>query len=126
MPRETVRTTTDAEANVQVGWSPQGSLQVATEFNDDLDIFRHLLGQTDEQRLYLIDQLRRVYATADPKDPGVDDHLIKQVFATLAHVANGPTTRGYQGVWATLDRGATNRLIKTLRRARDSAYGRDE
>ena len=30
------------------------------------------------------------------------------------------------GLWTVLDRDAINRLIKTLRRARDQAYGVDE
>lgn len=32
----------------------------------------------------------------------------------------------FDGFWITLDRYNLNRLIRTLRRARDTAYGRDE
>jgi hypothetical protein len=32
----------------------------------------------------------------------------------------------FNSVWATLDRGGVDRLIRTLRKARDAAYGRDE
>lgn len=32
----------------------------------------------------------------------------------------------FPGWWADLDRHALNRLIRTLRRARDAAYGKDE
>lgn len=38
------------------------------------------------------------------------------------------TVGGYQcrGVWTDIDRKGCNDLIRTLRRARDSAYGKDE
>lgn len=32
----------------------------------------------------------------------------------------------HTGLWATLDRDGINRLIRSLRRARDQAYGKDE
>jgi hypothetical protein len=48
-------------------------------------------------------------------------------------VVNGPevslTINGESanpGLWMDLDRGQINRLIRSLRRARDAAYGRDE
>lgn len=33
---------------------------------------------------------------------------------------------GFPSLWASLDRAQINRLIKSLRKARDDAYGRDE
>jgi hypothetical protein len=32
----------------------------------------------------------------------------------------------FTGLWGTFDRTGVNRLIRSLRRARDQAYGRDE
>ncbi len=40
--------------------------------------------------------------------------------------AVGAKLPSFQSLWASLDRAGCNRLIRTLRRARDSAYGSDE
>ena len=42
--------------------------------------------------------------------------------ATTSSAVSGP---GFTGLWGSLDRAGINRLIRVLRRARDSAYGAD-
>lgn len=38
---------------------------------------------------------------------------------------DGETPADFTGLWGTLDRDGINRLIRVLRRARDSAFGAD-
>lgn len=51
---------------------------------------------------------------------GQDENRERTVGEQLAAPA------GFASLWATLDRAQINRLIKSLRKARDDAYGRDE
>jgi hypothetical protein len=44
----------------------------------------------------------------------------------IVDAINEVTHGGYLGLWSDLDRHGINQLIKVLRRARDSAYGKDE
>lgn len=39
---------------------------------------------------------------------------------------NGQTAEDFTGLYGTFDRAGINRLIRALRRARDSVFGRDE
>lgn len=39
---------------------------------------------------------------------------------------DGETPADFSGLWGTLDRDGCNRLIRTVRRARDAAFGADE
>lgn len=45
--------------------------------------------------------------------------LVKQL------TAGDEVDGGFTGVWSTLDRDGVNRLIRVLRRARDSTFGAD-
>lgn len=50
----------------------------------------------------------------------------KRVRDILAAEERDPTGRVFDGWYVTLDRDGVNKLIRTLRRARDQAFGRDE
>ncbi len=45
---------------------------------------------------------------------------------TLPGDAPGSPEQPFTGWWVTLDREGINRLIRSLRKARDAAFGRDE
>lgn len=53
----------------------------------------------------------------------IAEWLASAVVASGGDMAQLPT---FDSLWASLDRAGINRLIRTLRRARDSAYGSDE
>lgn len=45
--------------------------------------------------------------------------------STLLNAVSDDEAATFTGLWGTLDRAGINRLIRTLRRARDYAYGAD-
>jgi hypothetical protein len=55
---------------------------------------------------------------------GIETHDGRSVAEHLT--GGGETPADFRGLWGTLDRAGVNRLIRTLRRARDQAFGRDE
>ncbi|MFC0504242.1 hypothetical protein [Micromonospora costi] len=55
---------------------------------------------------------------------GIETHDGRSIAEHLT--GDGETPANFTGLWGTLDREGINRLIRTLRRARDSAFGRDE
>jgi hypothetical protein len=46
--------------------------------------------------------------------------------SVVDHLASSEDPAQFTGFWGTFDRASVNRLIRCLRRARDSAFGRDE
>lgn len=120
MPRESVTAVGGSEFSIHVGWSLNGSVQVATEMADGKSMFWQLLG-SDAERLGA--EVRKVVAEANepgPKPLG-DNAIGENVLNAIDVIA--PT---YRGLWADLDRAGVNRLIRILRKARDAAFGRDE
>jgi hypothetical protein len=103
--------------DVTVGWQPGHEMQVGITVANGAPIIRHLY-MADAERIG-----REVGAipasVTDPKELG---RAIVEVIATAASNPDGP----YSGLYATLDRAASNRLVRAVRKARDAAYGRDE
>ncbi|MCX5066639.1 hypothetical protein OOJ91_12195 [Micromonospora lupini] len=54
---------------------------------------------------------------------GVESHDGRSIAEHLT--GENETPANFTGLWGSLDRDGVNRLIRTLRRARDSAYGAD-
>jgi hypothetical protein len=142
MPRETVYSP-DHVYDVQVGWQPGMSVQLGLETFGQRALVSQLYG-SDET-------LERIGRAATAKGwpqaghsfpPGSDGErtgmirigrelldLVEGSDALPSPPVEGepwPHPTGYTSVWATLDRSGCNRLIKTVRRARDAAFGRDE
>ncbi len=90
--------------DVHVGWSKDGGyLQVGIETQDGNSIAKHLYDTMPEP------------GTAQGGwGEGKDETHVNQGLA------------GFTGLWGSLDRAGVNRLIRTLRKARDEAFGRDE
>ncbi|MBQ1047868.1 hypothetical protein KBX50_05265 [Micromonospora sp. C51] len=55
---------------------------------------------------------------------GVESHDGRSLAFHLT--GENQTPADFKGVWGTFDREGINRAIRVLRRARDSAFGRDE
>ena len=55
---------------------------------------------------------------------GISTHDGRSLAEHLTGGGEDPAT--FTGLWGTFDRASLNRLIRCLRRARDSAFGRDE
>lgn len=55
---------------------------------------------------------------------GIESHDGRSLAEHLS--AGGQSPADFTGLWGTYDREGLNRLIRALRRARDSAFGRDE
>lgn len=121
MPKEVIGSATDP-FEVEVGWSADKDVQVGVELCGERSLFWQFLGHTIEDRAKLGDQVRRL-ALVNYED---DEQLGIAVLNLLDVCASAPGPFGYQGIHATLDRGGVNRLVRALRRARDSAFGKDE
>jgi hypothetical protein len=109
MPRETVISPV-GPSHVKVGWSADREVQVGVEVEGERSIFWQLLGHDIDQLTRLGEKMRAAV------------ELGRMVLDTLDVHSHG----GYKGVWSGIDRSAYNRPIRLVRRARDSAFGRDE
>jgi hypothetical protein len=131
MPREMI-TGQDGTCNAHVGWFPDRDMQVGVETLDGRAIVDVLYG-SDEA----LERIGRGAVNANlarmPEfgaRPGVPESVLwAELGRGLLDVITGnPNDPGvsYTGLWVTLDRYGCNRLIRALRKARDSAFGRDE
>ena len=99
MPKEIVHDQSGLY-DVQVGWAHDKYVQVGIETADHRTIADRLLG--------------------------TDGESSPEVRAQMDKLLGDGTLAAFTGLWGTLDREGCNRLIRTLRRARDQAFGRDE
>jgi hypothetical protein len=95
---------TDADRRVEVGWSRNGTVQVATTKLNPL---------ADRNREYV-----------DLSMTPVSDEAHGE--AKTDAVPTERLVHAWDGQYVDLDRGQINELIRNLRRARDQAYGHDE
>jgi hypothetical protein len=134
MPKETI-TDTAGSYDVRVGWRPDDHVQVGVETAAGYSLLTMLY--SDEDTLARVGRAAADHGwpQADDTDCDSDTERAEMVrigrevlnLVEAADPAPDPnSTHGYTGVWSTLDRGGCNRLIRVLRRARDSAFGRDE
>jgi len=141
--------------HVKVGWTNDREVQVGVEADEGRSLFWMLLGVADpltppvllqsddreqrdrerqDRRLAEVGAyIRATVATAtgvelaverddDPGNLRMDAALARGVLNNLDSLTHGMCS----SVWSDLDRAGCNRLIQIVRRARDSAYGRDE
>jgi hypothetical protein len=101
----------------KVGWNHSGAVQIGVEIEGQRSIFWTLV---DAERLG--GEVRKHAALDFPDDADLGASILN----TLDTIADGGGPNGsYAGVWSDLDRDACNRLIRTLRKARDAAFGAD-
>lgn len=117
MPKETINTPV-GPYHVKIGWFPQGGVQVGVEAEGERSLFWQLLGYDTNVLQLLGTEIRK----ADLLDYEDDEQRARALLNTLDVVSNG----GYRGIWSDLDRQGCNDVIRILRRARDSSFGRDE
>lgn len=130
MPKETIQDTTGSY-DVRVGWRPDSDVQVGVETAAGFSLVSVLYGDRDaliKIGWQVCDKLdHRIHAEGG--DAAKNEALAqigRMVLDTIESSQTSPGEPSYTGVWSTLDRAGCNRLIKTVRRARDSAFGRDE
>lgn len=148
MPKEIVAGSavpgTEDGFHVKVGWGTD-SVQVGVETDQGHSLFWVLLGATVTDQHKTSDQeqeerervrLRLAELGARTREavenlPRRDDdtgHLMTdaRVGEAVLNLMDEMTILEYTGVWADLSRDGCNRLIRIVRKARDSAYGADE
>lgn len=148
MPKESIHN--GAPYEVQVGWQADGDVQLGVELSDVREdcpdfaalpdrrsLLWQLFGSTENLRRFgaeMIEMFLRAQTralkdsspadfsdlTTESKKNAACEQFAIEIIEKL-HEDWRPT-----GIWSTLSRYECNRLIKTLRRARDAAYGRDE
>lgn len=129
MPKERIRGFVGPYQPV-VGWSIDGDVQVGVEEASGFSLITMLYGDPDVRRRFvkgLVDRglLRLPPADTDEQKDAAWQEIGRVILDEIEGSAGTPAG-SYTGVWSTLDRGGCNLLIRTLRRARDAAYGRDE
>lgn len=132
--------------HVKVGWTADREVQLGVEADGGRSLFWMLLGVAsfvdeaadsdtaasleEDRQLRLAELGARMRETAKQAKERADDIGNKAMDALLAvqmlNLLDDVTIIEYSGVWTTLDRLGCNQLIKNVRKARDSAYGRDE
>jgi hypothetical protein len=98
MPKEKIYDVSEL-FDITVGWAHDRSVQIGIETHDGRSIADWLAGQEPH---------------VPPSHPSAEG------------LPAGSKLPSFDSLWASLDRGGINRLIKALRKARDDAYGKDE
>lgn len=115
MPKEMIRLT-EGPNDVHVGWNRDDSqVQIGVEGNEGFSLFWKLCGPYTED---IGSEVRKTMAEEQPETDTVLGESILNMLDTVVFP--------YSGIWASLNRSQINQLIKILRRARDSAFGKDE
>ena len=140
MPRETIHTphrgTPDGEPrpfSLSVGWSRDaGDVQVGVTANTGHHLLDAIYGdvptQTDIGREFLKQVRAMDPDLIGPTDFKTSDHeadFHNRLGRCILDAVTGSSAFG-GSVWAHPDRSGINRLIATLRKARDAAFGKDE
>lgn len=107
MPKENIHCLTDTQRRVELAWMKGCWVQLGTVVRPDPD------PTTD--------------STKDSTTDGGEDPVAEETGAgeTDTETLTEEMAGGVQGIFIDLDRPGINRLITCLRRARDSAFGRD-
>ena len=127
MPRETIITSRfpgDDNFNVKVGWNRDMDVQIGINESLDRSMWWVYGGKRVEE---IGHEISKIVEQAEREFPGAHneedrDTDIGQNVLNLFDTMLG----SFDSMWSTLNRKDINDLIRVLRRARDSAFGRDE
>ena len=123
MPRETIHTSEypgDSSFDVKVGWNRDMDVQVGISEADDRSMWWvHSEGRKDVIGSRLIEIVSNRVLCKDVNEECV---RVAEDVLNMFDVECGT----FDSLWATLNRKQINDLIRVLRRARDSAFGKDE
>lgn len=119
----------------KVGWASDRGVQVGIESDNGVSIPWLLFGTGDPDAQLdalrrLGDKVQTIYeATAGPGRPATTvrfpDERYEEMGRLLLNSLDVVAGVQYDGLWADLDRQGVNRLVRILRKARDSAFGAD-
>lgn len=118
MPQERIHTDIPPY-DVRVGWSRNGDVQVGVGEYEDRSLLWMLFG--DEENLQRVRKGLEAYKLQNDVCINIED--VRNIFNLIESKDEAYT---YSSVWSTLNREECNRLIRTIRKARDQAFGRDE
>lgn len=119
MPKETIRVT-DGANDVQVGWTRECDVQLGVEDSEGRSLFWKF-GDTHVEMIG--SEVRRIVIDAENNNQReFNNQVMGENVLNMLDTVCFP----YSGVWSNLNRHQVNQLIKVLRRARDSAFGKDE
>lgn len=119
MPRESIRSEFGV-FEVRVGWTRDCDVQIGVVEAEERSLFWVLC----ENQIEMIGaEVRRIVAEAN--EPGTKPLGDTQIGENLLNMLD-TTCFPNSGVWSTLQRNDVNQLVRILRRARDSAFGKDE
>ena len=134
MPRETIRTdkgTVDVEGghvpgfDIKVGWNKDQYMQVGIEESCGISLIRTFSRNPNCEPL-LGAMIREIIVpkpgSALYNAPDLTDAEIGAEVINILETVIG----GFPGIWTDMNRHDVNELIRLLRKARDSAFGRDE
>lgn len=116
MPKEIVRTQ-DETFNVEVGWTKDGDVQIGVVEPKYRSMW-HVYGGSRKE--VVGQQIRDIVLEAE-KNGLNNESIASSVFFMMDDKCGRLAS-----LWATLTRFEVNQIIRFLRRARDSAFGRDE
>ena len=123
MPKETIKMSDNESIwDVKVGWTKDCEVQIGIE-NFEHKSLHWVFGVNAVEKIG--EEIRKISDEAQESaryDQGIMDSVIGTKVLDMLDVVVG----SYPGIWATPSRHEINDLIRVLRRARDSAYGRDE
>lgn len=145
MPKERIYNAISGPYEVQVGWHADSDVQVGVELHDAREEHSDYAGLPDRRSL-----LWQLFGNTENLvrfGRELGEHIKRTGYPTASHgwVSSNDAEREEAhmnfaigvlmllqddwkptGAWATLTREGCNKLIRVLRRARDSAFGRDE
>ncbi len=124
MPKETIQDQA-GQYDVRVGWRQDGEVQVGVEQAAGFSLVSVLYGDPKCMERIGTEVARQIGA-AEPQTSDAAASWGRAILNIVEASQPVPGSPSYTGVWSTLNREGCNRLIKTVRRARDAAFGRDE
>lgn len=128
MPRETIHMSNQPGElcfDVKVGWTRDMYMQIGLEDSEERSLFWILTGN-DIKRTAIGEAIRKIVIPEKDSPlynkPDLTDKEICEAVLNLLDTVCYPNS----SIWATPSRQKANELIRLLRKARDSAFGRDE
>jgi hypothetical protein len=127
MPREHIRTP-DGPWNIQIGWGDHG-VQLGLEHSTGISIITMLYGNDEALGAIgknLAEKFLVKKSEVDSMNASEFRTLARDVLDVIESSQSSPGYPSYNSLWANLERPQINHLVRTLRRARDRAFGADE
>lgn len=133
MPREMIQPADGGPWCPKVGWAADRDVQVGIESDNGVSIPWLLFGSGDPdgqlERLAALGEKVHIIASSATSSTATMATLSPEQYVEMGRLMLNTLDvvagMQYDGLWASLDRQGVNRLIRILRKARDSAFGAD-